>query len=90
MPTGCIHYTSEDLKSTGHLLIDGREGWDGVAIILHSRCDPAPSLAGRGRRSRGEGWREGYGVGAATAWARIERRGVDLLCAHDNEGEGMT
>lgn len=76
MPTGCIHCTVEGLKSTGHLWIDGREGRDRAAIILHSRCDPTPNLAGLGQWSR----EEGYGK-VMRIEARVEWRRADLLCA---------
>lgn len=66
----------------------GGMGWGGN----HSPFQMWPcAKLGRTRAViQGGGMEGGLWGRRATAWARIERRGVDLLCAHDNEGEGMT
>lgn len=66
----------------------GGMGWGGN----HSPFQMWPcAKLGRTRAViQGGGMEGGLWGRRATAWARVERRGVDLLCAHDNEGEGMT
>lgn len=68
--------------------MDGREGQDGAVIILQSRCDPTPNLAGRGQWSKGEEWRKGYGGRKVTGLALEMARFV--LCTWQwRRGHGM-